>query len=283
MATQYHLIHSELNMFNSTRHAIQTWPPTTTIPQCFAAYNNYRYARRAYRWTLQNPFSSDEYESVTGHLLTLQLVFVSWDLTYMLPTSWRFPLLSDLFFRAKRLILYIFVLFVVIDSCMDKNGNCPAWKQSGACQSSPDIMKEHCKHSCNFCNGEWIILPWSGLLIIIIACIDRRILKSSSSNRRRSKKFLIDFWHLLDNFLMASPCIWPIKMQGLWEAELTIVAKPTGRLTTPPPTVLTFWLASKETARKSFRKIIQRCQKLIKQNFVEWTQLDCNKTHGMFT
>ena len=41
-----------------------------------------------------------------------------------------------------------------LDSCMDKNGNCPAWKQYGHCQNSPDIMKEHCSYTCNFCNGK---------------------------------------------------------------------------------------------------------------------------------
>ena len=39
MATQYHSIHLELNMFNNTRHATQSWLPTTNKPQCFAVYN----------------------------------------------------------------------------------------------------------------------------------------------------------------------------------------------------------------------------------------------------
>ena len=39
MATQYHSIHLELNMFNNTRHATQRWLPTTDKPQCFAVYN----------------------------------------------------------------------------------------------------------------------------------------------------------------------------------------------------------------------------------------------------
>jgi len=39
MATQYHSIHLELNMFNNTRHATQRWLPTPQQPQCFAVYN----------------------------------------------------------------------------------------------------------------------------------------------------------------------------------------------------------------------------------------------------
>ena len=42
----------------------------------------------------------------------------------------------------------------VLDSCIDRNGNCPAWKESGACQTDPDIMKDWCLHSCDLCNSE---------------------------------------------------------------------------------------------------------------------------------
>ena len=72
-------------------------------------------------------------------------------------------------------------------------------------------------------------------------------LQSSASNHGHPTKFFISFWQLFVifyNFLMASHCIWPIKMQGLWEVELSIVGKQTWRLTTPPSPVLAFWLAS---------------------------------------
>ena len=86
--------------------------------------------------------------------------------------------------------------------------------------------------------------------------------------------YLTTFWHLFDNFLMASHCIWPIKMQGLWEAELSIVRKPTWRLRTPPLPFLAFWLASlKGSQQKVVKQMSQTCQKLIK-NIAGWPQLD---------
>ena len=70
---------------------------------------------------------------------------------------------------------------------------------------------------------------------------------------------------LLHNFLMASRCIWLIKMQGLWEAELSIVGKPKWFLTTLPSPVLAFWLASlKGSLQRIVEKMSQRCQKPIK-------------------
>ena len=69
------------------------------------------------------------------------------------------------------------------------------------------------------------------------------------------KKFLISFWQLFDiltescqkafdNFVMASLATGQSKSRLLWEAELTIVRKPTRSLSTRPPTVLASWLAS---------------------------------------
>ena len=55
-------------------------------------------------------------------------------------------------------------------------------------------------------------------------------------------------------------CIWPIRLKGLWEAELSEVGKPTWCLLSPLPTVLTFWLVS---SNGSQQKAV-RCHKLIK-------------------
>ena len=65
-----------------------------------------------------------------------------------------------------------------------------------------------------------------------------------------------------------------IKIQGLWEAELSIAGKQTWGLTTLPP-VLKFWLASlKEDTRKLLKSYkSQSCQKLTK-NFAGWPRLD---------
>ena len=41
-----------------------------------------------------------------------------------------------------------------VDSCLDNDGNCPAMKKNGACQSHPDVIKTWCLYSCNLCNGE---------------------------------------------------------------------------------------------------------------------------------
>ena len=57
------------------------------------------------------------------------------------------------YFVVYRSFLF-FSLPHVVDSCIDKNGNCPAWKKSGACQTCPDVMKDWCLHSCGLCNGE---------------------------------------------------------------------------------------------------------------------------------
>ena len=32
-------------------------------------------------------------------------------------------------------------------------GNCPQWKEWGLCQSQPDMMKQQCKKTCDFCDG----------------------------------------------------------------------------------------------------------------------------------
>ena len=60
------------------------------------------------------------------------------------------------------------------------------------------------------------------------------------SSRGHLTKFLMSFdnlfLHLFDNFLMASHCIWPIKM--------IVVGKPTCCLTSLSPPVLTFLSAS---------------------------------------
>ena len=67
------------------------------------------------------------------------------------------PMDFELVFISFSLSLYFFYFFFmlrVLDSCIDRNGNCPAWKQSGACQTDPDIMKDWCLHSCDLCNGE---------------------------------------------------------------------------------------------------------------------------------
>ena len=70
------------------------------------------------------------------------------------------------------------------------------------------------------------------------------LLQSSMSNHDHLTKFFIRFGHLF-NFLMASRCIWPFKIEGLWGAEVPIVGKPTSYLTTlTPPPVFAFWLAS---------------------------------------
>lgn len=59
-----------------------------------------------------------------------------------------------------------------VDSCKDNDGNCPAWKKSGACQTHPDVMTTWCLHSCNFCNGELCTelscdqVPWLSILSI---------------------------------------------------------------------------------------------------------------------
>ena len=99
----------------------------------------------------------------------------------------------------------------------------------------------------------------------------------ASINRGHPTKFLLDFdnfWHLYDSFLMVSLCNSPIKMQGLWEAELSNVGKPTWRLTTPPSPILAFWLASlKGRHQTAVKKMPQNCQKLIK-NFVRGPRLD---------
>ena len=93
-------------------------------------------------------------------------------------------------------------------------------------------------------------------------------LQSSESNRGHPTKFLTTFWHLFDNFLMASHCIWPMKLQGLWEVELSIVGKPTWHLKMPPLnlSVLTFWLARLKGSHQKVDnlKMSQSCQKLIK-------------------
>lgn len=57
------------------------------------------------------------------------------------------------------LVLIASFLSYVVDSCMDKDGNCPVWKEYGSCQTHPDVMKEHCQYSCNLCNGK----IWNGL------------------------------------------------------------------------------------------------------------------------
>ena len=63
---------------------------------------------------------------------------------------------------------------------------------------------------------------------------------------------------------MPSGCIWLVKMR-LWEAEASIVGKPTWRLTTPSPPVLTFWLANlKGSHQKVIKNMQQICQKLKK-------------------
>ena len=93
-------------------------------------------------------------------------------------------------------------------------------------------------------------------------------LQLSKSDHGHLAKFLIGFWKLnlyFDNFLMASCCIWPIKMQGLWKAELSVVGKPTKCLTTVtvPLLVLTFdWPVKKEATGK----LLNLCHKVVKTN-----------------
>ena len=81
------------------------------------------------------------------------------------------------------------------------------------------------------------------------------------------------FWLVFDNFLTSFyqlpdgiHCIWPIKMQGLWEGELPIVGKWTWCLTTlSAPCPALFWLASlKESHQKVAKKMSQSCRKLTK-------------------
>ena len=97
------------------------------------------------------------------------------------------------------------------------------------------------------------------------------MLQSNASFRGRPTKFLVvffyNFWHVLDNFLMASHCIWPIIMQGLWEAELSIVGKP------PSFSIL---IGQFKSHQKVVKKMSQNCQILIK-NFVGWPPdaIDC--------
>ena len=48
----------------------------------------------------------------------------------------------------------MFLFLLAIDSCMDKNGNCPIWAKDGHCQSNPEDMKTNCEHSCKVCGGR---------------------------------------------------------------------------------------------------------------------------------
>ena len=48
----------------------------------------------------------------------------------------------------------MFLFLLSIDSCMDKNGNCPLWAKDGHCQSNPGYMNTNCRHSCKVCGGR---------------------------------------------------------------------------------------------------------------------------------
>ena len=91
-------------------------------------------------------------------------------------------------------------------------------------------------------------------------------------------------WLLCDNFLTfcwqlkdGSQCNWPIKMQGLWEAELSFVGKPTWRLTNPTPfgTAFSFWLVS---WIRSYQKVVKKMSQTNKKTISKWQHYDVQ--HG---
>ena len=107
--------------------------------------------------------------------------------------------------------------------------------------------KHHCWNPQAYdvtCNGSNHTGNGPNLKTIMSQCTVKPVLQS---------KFLISFWHLFNNFLMASCCNWPIKMQGLWEVELSIVG--TWHLATPPPPVLAFWLTSLKDSHQKVHKV----------------------------
>ena len=105
-------------------------------------------------------------------------------------------------------------------------------------------------------------------------------LQSGTSNCGHPTKFLTTSWHLFRNFLMASHCIWPIKMQGLWLRSPGVrcrKAKMALDNSTSPSSRILFG-QFKWKPQQVVKKMLQSYQPLIK-NFVggPWLHvLDCN-------
>ena len=76
-------------------------------------------------------------------------------------------------------------------------------------------------------------------------------------------EFLINVWQFPDGFRFN----WPIKMQELWEAEMS--SSTFAFWQSPPPTVLAIWFAS---LNGSHQKVFKKCQKLC------WVAIICRAT-----
>ena len=134
------------------------------------------------------------------------------------------------------------------------------------------------KFSCHFSSKNVILINYSNILnyfctqfleLFSRAYQKQRFNWNVSENYYSTARHTVatrqSFWLVCNNFLtsfwqlsVGFRCIWPIKMQGHWEVELSFVGKPSWRLTTPTLTVLVFWLVSFSGSQQ---KIVKKLSK----------------------